>query len=178
MLISNLNYQILQSLNSHPALDPLMIFLSSAGDYIAWLLIFAVLYIWKGKRVAISYAFVIFITTVTVFALKSLFEVPRPEDVRFVIEAHGYSMPSGHTTRSFASAMFLHPLVNNGKFRILIWVLAALASLSRVFVGVHYPSDILAGALIGCIIGYIGIKMQTYIAKYVDRIDLILKKVS
>ena len=168
MSLSTINYQILQSLNSHPTLDPIMIFLSSAGDYIAWLLIFAALYLWKGKRVAISYAFVIFMSTLTVFALKSLFEVPRPEDIRFVIEAHGYSMPSGHTSRSFASAMFLHPLVNNGKFRLLIWVLAALVSLSRIFVGVHYPSDILAGALVGCIIGYVGIKLQPYIAKFIQ----------
>ena len=168
MLISDLNYQILQSLNSHPTLDLLMIFLSSAGDYIAWLLIFAVLYLWKSKRVAISYAFVILMTTVAVFVLKSLFEIPRPEDIRFVIEAHGYSMPSGHTTRSFASAMFLHPLVNNGYIKFVIWTMAASISLSRVFVGVHYPTDIVAGALIGCIIGYIGIKMQPYIAKHID----------
>ena len=168
MSLSTINYQILQSLNSHPTLDPIMIFLSSAGDYIAWLLIFAALYLWKGKRVAISYVLIIFISTLTVFALKSLFEVPRPEDIRFVIEAHGYSLPSGHTSRSFASAMFLHPLVNNGKFRLLIWVLAALVSLSRIFVGVHYPSDILAGALVGCIIGYVGIKLQPYIAKFIQ----------
>jgi undecaprenyl-diphosphatase len=77
-------------------------------------------------------------------------------------------MPSGHTIRSFASAMFLHPLVNNGKFRLLIWMLAALMGLSRIFVGVHYPSDVLAGALIGGIVGYVGIKMQPYIMKYIQ----------
>ena len=168
MSLSTLNYQILQSLNSYPALDPIMIFLSSMGDYILWLAIFVALYLWKGKRVAVSYALIILVATILTLALKSLFEIPRPEDVRFVIEAHGYSMPSGHTIRSFASAMFLHPLVNNGKSRLLIWILAALISLSRIFVGVHYPSDILVGALIGCIIGYVGIKIQPYIAKYVD----------
>ena len=165
MSLSTLNYHILQSLNSHPALDPIMIFLSSMGDYILWLAIFVALYLWKGKRVAVSYAFVILVATILVFALKSFFEIPRPDDVRFVIEAHGYSMPSGHTSRSFASAMFLHPLVDNGKIRLLIWILAALIGLSRIFVGVHYPSDILVGALIGCIIGYVGIKIQPYIAK-------------
>ena len=167
MSLSTLNYQILQSLNSHPALDPIMIFLSNMGDYILWLAIFVALYLWKGKRVAVSYVFVIFVTIILVFVLKSFFEIPRPDDVRFVIEAHGYSMPSGHTSRSFASAMFLHPLVSNNKFRSLIWILAALVSLSRIFVGVHYPSDILAGALVGCIIGYAGIKIQPYIAKYI-----------
>ncbi|MDO9517200.1 MAG: phosphatase PAP2 family protein [Methanosarcinaceae archaeon] len=168
MSLSTLNYQILQSLNSHPTLDPIMIFLSSMGDYILWLAIFVALYLWKGKRVAFSYAFVVLVATILIFILKLFFEIPRPDDVRFVIEAHGYSMPSGHTSRSFASAMFLHPLVNNGKFRLLIWILAALIGLSRIFVGVHYPSDVLVGALIGCIIGYVGIKMQPYIAKCVD----------
>ncbi len=167
MSLSTLNYQILQSLNSYPALDPIMIFLSIIGDYILWIAILVALYLWKGKKVAVSYALIIFVATMLSLSLKSLFEVPRPEDVRFVIEAHGYSMPSGHTIRSFASAMFLHPLVNNGKFRLLIWILAALMGLSRIFVGVHYPSDVLAGALIGCIVGYAGIKMQPYIMKYV-----------
>ncbi len=168
MSLSTLNYQILQSLNSYPALDPIMIFLSSMGNYILWLAIFSALYLWKGKIIAVSYVFVILVAMILVFTIKSYFEIPRPEDVRFVIEAHGYSMPSGHTSRSFASAMFLHPLVDNDKIRLLIWILAALIGLSRVFVGVHYPSDILVGALIGCIIGYVGIKIQPYIAKYVD----------
>ncbi|MCL7411740.1 MAG: phosphatase PAP2 family protein [Methanosarcinaceae archaeon] len=168
MSLSTLNDQILQSLNSHPTLDPVMIFLSNIGDYVLWVVILIALYLWKGKRVAVSYAFVIFVATILVFALKSFFEVPRPDEVRFVIEAHGYSMPSGHTSRSFASAMLLHPLVNNSKFRLLIWILAALIGLSRIFVGVHYPSDILVGALVGCIIGYVGIKIQPYISKYIQ----------
>ena len=168
MSLSTLNYQILQSLNSYPALDPLMMFLSSIGNYVLWIAIFVALYLWKGKKVAVSYAFIIFVATILVLALKSFFEVPRPEDVRFVIEVHGYSMPSGHTVRSFVSAMFLHPLVNNNKSRLLIWILAVLISLSRIFVGVHYPADVLVGALIGCIIGYVGVKIQPYIAKYVN----------
>ncbi len=168
MSLSTLNYQILQSLNSYPALDPIMIFLSIIGDYILWIAILVALYLWKGKKVAVSYALIIFVATMLSLSLKSLFEVPRPEDVRFVIEARGYSMPSGHTIRSFASAMFLHPLVNNGKSRLLIWMLAALMGLSRIFVGVHYPSDVLAGALIGGIVGYVGIKMQPYIVKYIQ----------
>jgi undecaprenyl-diphosphatase len=145
-----------------------MIFLSIIGDYILWIAILVALYLWKGKKVAVSYALIIFVATMLSLSLKSLFEVPRPEDVRFVIEARGYSMPSGHTIRSFASAMFLHPLVNNGKSRLLIWMLALLMGLSRIFVGVHYPSDVLAGALIGGIIGYVGIKMQPYIVKYIQ----------
>jgi undecaprenyl-diphosphatase len=145
-----------------------MIFLSIIGDYILWIAILVALYLWKGKKVAVSYALIIFVATMLSLSLKSLFEVPRPEDVRFVIEARGYSMPSGHTIRSFASAMFLHPLVNNGKSRLLIWMLALLMGLSRIFVGVHYPSDVLAGALIGSIVGYAGIKMQPYIVKYIQ----------
>ncbi|MGP8338031.1 MAG: phosphatase PAP2 family protein [Methanosarcinaceae archaeon] len=168
MPLSTLNNQILQSLNSHPTFDPIMIFVSTVGDYILWLAIFAALYLWKGKRIAFSYAFTIFMASILVLALKSFFEVPRPEDVRFVLEAPGYSMPSGHTTISFTSAMFLHKHIKNGYLRPLIWILAALVSISRVFIGVHYPTDVLAGVILGCTFGYIGIKMEPYVSRYIN----------
>lgn len=168
MLLSTLNNQILQYLNSYPTFDPIMIFISTVGYYVFWLAIFAAIYLWKGKRIAVSYAFTIFITLVVVLSLKSYFEIPRPENVRFVIEAYGYSMPSGHTALSFASAMFLHPHVINGYLRSLIWILAVLVSISRVFLGVHYPTDILAGVILGCVFGYLGLKMEPYISRHIN----------
>ena len=58
-----------------------------------------------------------------------------------------YSFPSGHATVSFACATVLALAVP--RLRVPVFVLAALISFSRVYVGVHYPFDVLAGAVLG-----------------------------
>jgi undecaprenyl-diphosphatase len=67
-----------------------------------------------------------------------------------------FSMPSGHASSSFAFAVPLFYLTR--KYIALIWrlyplVLAAMVAFSRIYLGVHYPTDVLAGALLGSMIG-------------------------
>ncbi len=59
----------------------------------------------------------------------------------------GNSFPSGHAATSFAGFVLLALLVRRA--RPLLFVLAVLVSFSRVYVGVHYPLDVLAGAALG-----------------------------
>lgn len=74
---------------------------------------------------------------------------------RFVTECGSYGYFSGHATSSFALAVFLGLIFKNYyKFiftALIIWAL--LVSYSRIYVGVHYPGDILTGALVGSTIG-------------------------
>lgn len=63
------------------------------------------------------------------------------------------SFPSDHATVAFALAMSVF-LVNR-RWGILMFVIAFLVSVGRVLVGVHYPSDIMTGALLGCVAAYI-----------------------
>lgn len=58
-----------------------------------------------------------------------------------------YSFPSGHATVSFACATVL--ILAVPRLRVPLYVLAALIAFSRVYVGVHYPFDVLAGAVLG-----------------------------
>lgn len=75
------------------------------------------------------------------------------EGVRVLTKCHeGFSMPSGHALSSFAFATPLFRLTRSAVpagARACPLVLASLIAFSRVYVGVHYPSDVLAGALIG-----------------------------
>jgi undecaprenyl-diphosphatase len=85
-------------------------------------------------------------------ALKVAIERNRPPLSRPVpeplLEAPStYSFPSGHATVSFACATVLALAVP--RLRWPLFLLAALISFSRVYVGVHYPFDVLAGALLG-----------------------------
>jgi undecaprenyl-diphosphatase len=70
---------------------------------------------------------------------KPLMEVPTTS-----------SFPSGHTSTSFACAYVISRLAP--RLTIPVFVLAALIGLSRVYVGVHYPLDVVAGAIFGLIV--------------------------
>ena len=94
--------------------------------------------------------------------IKSFVERPRPfqtlEGVRLFLGPHsGFSFPSGHATTSFCLATVI--AMRYPKARYPIFIVAILVALSRSYVGVHYPSDILVGSILGILVGYIVIKM-------------------
>ncbi len=64
------------------------------------------------------------------------------------------SFPSRHSAIAFAAAYFLHRHAK-GPVVVIGWILAVLVALGRVLVGVHYPSDVLAGALVGMLAVYL-----------------------
>src|SRR5206468_1187379 len=87
--------------------------------------------------------------------LKALFDRPRPplryaEPKTLVHLPHDASFPSGHAATSFAAATMLSFAFQ--RFAPLLYVLAATVAFSRVYVGVHYPLDVLGGALLGALI--------------------------
>lgn len=100
-------------------------------------------------------------------ALKVLFHRPRP-DIHHLVEAEGYSFPSGHAM--VATAFYgmlgyllwlnLRKRLNRSRYVIVFTALLILSiGISRVYLGVHYPSDVIAGfaaggvCLVACIIG-------------------------
>jgi undecaprenyl-diphosphatase len=78
----------------------------------------------------------------------------------------GFSFTSSHAANHFGLAIFivmtLQSLLKNYRFIFLIW--AALVSYAQVYVGVHYPLDVFAGAIIGISIGYLSSKLFYKIA--------------
>jgi undecaprenyl-diphosphatase len=89
-------------------------------------------------------------------ALKALTDRPRPfetiPDADPLIKATvGQSMPSGHAATSFAGAVILTYLFTRAA--PFFFLLAASVALSRIYVGVHYFSDVLVGALLGAAVG-------------------------
>ncbi len=64
-----------------------------------------------------------------------------------------YSMPSNHAANAFAAMSTLF-FIWKGRLAAGLWIIAAAVAFSRVYVGVHYPSDTLAGSLMGTVVGY------------------------
>lgn len=89
--------------------------------------------------------------------MKPLFARPRPYDyqlehfgkvIPLLVEAqHDFSFPSGHTIASFEAAVVL--LLGNRKLGIPAMVLASLIAFSRLYLYVHYPTDVLASVVLG-----------------------------
>ena len=81
------------------------------------------------------------------------------EHVRMIVNhcSGGYSFPSSHATNHFGAAVFffctLRPYLKKWAYLFFFW--AASISYGQVYVGVHYPSDVIGGAILGSIIGYL-----------------------
>lgn len=68
----------------------------------------------------------------------------------------GYSFTSNHAANHFALSTFLWLLIGSGRWRWGLFVWAAAISVAQVYVGVHYPTDIFGGAMLGYIIARVG----------------------
>ena len=101
---------------------------------------------------------------VTNVAVKNIVERIRPYEtvpglIRLIGEQRDFSFPSGHTCASFAAASAFYRTLPR-RWGIVVIVLAALIALSRLYVGVHYPTDVLGGLVIGLIAGWAGWKLS------------------
>ncbi len=105
--------------------------------------------------------------------LKDIIQRPRPcsifSDMNLLVGCgHSYSMPSGHASNAFAFAMTFFILRKN-IIGYLSLAAAALIALSRVYVGVHYPSDVLAGTLLGAGAAYAAIRLFRWGGKIYEK---------
>ena len=92
-----------------------------------------------------------------VSGLKALVARPRPSlvltDVFLLAKEKSMSFPSNHAATSFMAATALTAYFK--RYAAVFYSFAAAVAVSRVYMGVHYPSDVLAGAVIGIAIGYL-----------------------
>jgi len=110
------------------------------------------------------------ISQLVVHSLKRLLSRERPYNIieqlnTFGIDLSDYSFPSGHTAASFSLATTL--ALNIPKLYILLFGLAMIIAISRIYLGVHYPTDVAAGILLG-----LGGALMThsYLIDYAERL--------
>lgn len=155
--IQALDESILLYIQAHircAALTPLMKVMSFLGNAgIGWIVLGVALLIYpKTRRAGLDLLLCLALASaLNGLGLKNLVARPRPfltmDDLTVLVSApSGYSFPSGHSCAAFAAAYALARSFRRGGWAYLP---AALIALSRIYVGVHYPSDILVGALIG-----------------------------
>jgi len=155
-------------------MDKFMPFITVFGDAgIFWMIWAAVLFLFPKTRktglgMAIAMMIGLLVCNVT---LKPLVARIRPYDlqaelgvaIQLLCEAqHDFSFPSGHTIASFEAAVVL--LKNSRKMGIPAMILAVLISFSRLYLYVHYPTDVFASILLGSLFALIGDALAAKIA--------------
>ncbi len=133
-----------------------VVFITHLGDTGAiWIALTLLLLILpKTRKVGIvSAASMVINLILTNIALKNIIQRIRPYEIidslNILIEAqHDFSFPLGHTACSFAAAWVFWRMAPK-KYSVPAMILAVLISLSRLYVGVHFPTDILGGLVVG-----------------------------
>lgn len=151
-------------------LDNIMPWWRDANTWIPLYLFFIVFALMNFKQKALPWILFVVITVVLTdqvssTLLKNWVARPRPCREDFLIGqmrlllngcSGGYSFTSSHATNHFGFAMFVYMTAKPvlGKWGKLLFIWAATISYGQVYVGVHYPIDILCGGLLGCGLGY------------------------
>ena len=150
-------------------LDPVMTFISGK---ITWLpfylvLLFLVIKNYKKQSIIIIIGIVLLILCsdqVSSSIFKPLFERPRPchneaiKDLVYLPNGHcggAYGFISSHACNTFALAVFITQLLKKyySKIGWVMYIWAAMVAYSRIYMGVHYPGDVIVGSLVGILIG-------------------------
>ena len=148
-------------------MTPIAKFITNFGGTICLILITCILFVTiKNRKIGIAIGLNLIIVSALNLVLKGILQRPRPTEYR-IIEESGYSFPSGHSMISMAFYGFIIYLIYKYvKNKYLKWILIAFLSIliiligiSRIYLGVHYTSDVIAGFLIAIsyLIVYIGI---------------------
>lgn len=163
--------ELLQSLH-FPLLNYIMIFITILGNGGLIWIVAALFLIFQNKNMlkregfTIAVALIIF-SVLGLLILKPIIARPRPfvaQGVDILIkEPMGFSFPSGHTGSSFAAASVIY--FYNKKRGLLALILATLIAFSRMYLFVHYPSDIVGGLILGIISSRIAIKITNKISR-------------
>lgn len=142
-------------------LRPILKLLEISGHGIPWLLgVFVAMYYYNESdaysfQIAFNVLFALVLDLIISGLLKAIVKRPRPAtnactEMFFVVSVDHYSFPSGHSTRAATLAILaivMLPLSLLAKYMLIVWMLAIAAS--RVMLGRHHVSDVIAGLFIG-----------------------------
>jgi membrane-associated phospholipid phosphatase len=173
--------------NSHiPFLNKIMVLLTEYGREAFWIMTIILLFIFggmTGKKTAIVLVLAFIVLIPIGFAAKDFVQRPHPlipESDYLLAQDSEYSYPSGHATIVSAGAAIALALFRDSKRKLTISLAlaaeSALVCISRVYVGGHYPLDVVGGILLRVVISFLFIGATKQVEKITQSLTRILKR--
>lgn len=186
-------FQWIQTIQS-PVLSAILKVITTLGEagIIFILLAFVLLFIKKYRKIGVAVIVALLVMEIgNNLILKELFARPRPFNLtgaeydwwneiykfpEIVSRPSSWSFPSGHTSSAFAAAIAV--LFYNRKIGIPVTLFAFIMGFSRIYVEVHYPTDVLFGILVGVVYALIGVLITKYLYPKIEKhLDAFFEKI-
>jgi membrane-associated phospholipid phosphatase len=160
------------ALHNTTTLQPLMRFFTFLGNEEFFLLLIPLVYLCIDRRIGARLGCIVLLCDSLAFMLKLFFHLPRPYWIDSRIQvAEGlrdtsYGLPSSHAQVSTAVWFFLAAHAKKVWMWIVAGILVLLISLSRVYLGVHFPSDVIGGWIVGALFLVLFLRYETSLRKW------------
>ena len=153
-----------------PWLDWTMLAITQIGNFIFAVGVALILFFRVSHLLAYELILGLLILGLLVQIMKALIHRTRPyiklKNIHIVgSRASGHSFPSGHTCQTFFMAtLLLHYFQANLYVWFVLYAIALLVGFTRIYVGMHYPRDVLGGAILGTAWGLFGVIVNSYLS--------------
>ena len=159
----------IQNIFRSPLMDRIMVLFTTLGNegIIYYILLVLLLINKKTRKLGVVLGISMLLNHIlSNMTLKPLFARVRPFDVNTAVEIiihkpSSFSFPSGHTAQAFTTAFAFY--FSKSKYTKVMFIFACIMAFTRLYLYVHYPTDILGGIVCGLISGYIGYTLVNYL---------------
>jgi membrane-associated phospholipid phosphatase len=145
---------------ANPALDFFFNVMSALAEQYLFIAIFGLIYWNISKKQGFALTFTFLLSVAVNDLMKMLFRTPRPFEVlneisgKRLASATGYAFPSGHTQGATTFYLSIAQWIKKPWFWVLAIVLSILVGISRMYLGVHWPIDVVGGWFLGLIFSF------------------------
>ena len=160
----------------NPFLDTFFHTITIFGNGGFYLLVFPIVYWCFDRQLAARIGVVILLSGLLNFDLKALIGQPRPFYWDPAIQLHpasGFGLPSGHAQITLSIGGYLILLYRHQKVTLVITSLVFLIGVSRIYLGVHFPTDVLAGWAVGVVFLSMYWPLEKPLSRWLDKQSLL-----